>query len=123
MPQPLLFLGERGGYLDIHHFRPFQWWSAQKAAGVNPLRQVYDLRHTFATFAFPCRHLNLRALPLMGASLTMIDRHSGHLAGDGREHAIKLLDALNAPEFDPWTLVDARWSRNSRPASTLKTKA
>jgi hypothetical protein len=33
----------------------------------------------------------------------MIDRHYGHLARDGREHAIKLLDALNAPEFDPWT--------------------
>jgi hypothetical protein len=32
----------------------------------------------------------------MGASLTMIDRHYGHLARDGREHAIKLLDALNA---------------------------
>ena len=46
----------------------------------------------------------------MGASLTMIDRHYGHLARDGREHAIKLLDALNAPEFDPWTLVDARWT-------------
>ena len=29
---------------------------------------------------------------------------------DGREHAIKPLDALNAPEFDPWTLVDARWT-------------
>ena len=42
----------------------------------------------------------------MGASLTMIDRHYGHLARDGREHAIKLLDALNAP----WTLVDARWT-------------
>ena len=27
----------------------------------------------------------------------MIDRHYGHLARDGREHAIKLLDALNAP--------------------------
>jgi hypothetical protein len=40
----------------------------------------------------------------------MIDRHYGHLARDGREHAIKLLDALNAPEFDPWTLVDARWT-------------
>ena len=25
----------------------------------------------------------------MGASLTMIDRHYGHLARDGREHAIK----------------------------------
>jgi hypothetical protein len=24
----------------------------------------------------------------MGASLTMIDRHYGHLARDGREHAI-----------------------------------
>ena len=43
----------------------------------------------------------------MGASLTMIDRHYGHFARDGREHAIKLLDALNAPEFEPWTLVDA----------------
>jgi hypothetical protein len=79
-------------------------------AGVNPLRQVYDLRHTFATFAFPCRHLNLRALPLYGRQpdddrppLRPPRRH-------GREHAIKLLDALNAPEFDPWTLVDARWT-------------
>ncbi len=42
----------------------------------------------------------------MGASLTMIDRHYDHLARDGREHAIKLLDALNAP----WTLVDAAWT-------------
>jgi hypothetical protein len=31
----------------------------------------------------------------MGASLTMIDRHLAHLARDGREHAINLLDALN----------------------------
>jgi hypothetical protein len=40
----------------------------------------------------------------------MIDRHYGHLASDGREHAIKLLDGLNVPEFDPWTLVDAAWT-------------
>jgi hypothetical protein len=33
----------------------------------------------------------------MGASLTMIDRHYGHLARDGREHAIRLLDDRNAP--------------------------
>ena len=31
----------------------------------------------------------------MGASLTMIDRHYGHLARDGREHAIRLLDELS----------------------------
>ena len=46
----------------------------------------------------------------MGASLTMMDRHSGHLARDGREHAIKLLDALNAPELVRWTLVDVAWT-------------
>jgi hypothetical protein len=26
---PLLFPGERGGYLDIHHFRPYQWQPPQ----------------------------------------------------------------------------------------------
>jgi hypothetical protein len=51
----------------------------------------------------------------MGASLTMIDRHYGHLARDGREHAIKLLDALNAPgpsRGHSWTL---RGRQNNRP--------
>src|SRR6266545_3297030 len=111
---PLLFPGERGGYLDVHHFRPFQWRPAQTAAGIDPLRRVYDLRHTFATFALRAGISTFDLSRYMGASLTMIDRHYGHLARDGREHAIKLLDALNAPEqppeFAPWTLVDARWT-------------
>ena len=98
---PLLFPGERGSYLDIHHFRPFQWRPAQKAAGIAPLRRVYDLRHTFATFALRAGLSTFDLSRYMGASLTMIDRHYGHLARDGREHAIKLLDALNAPDFDP----------------------
>ncbi len=46
----------------------------------------------------------------MGASLTMIDRHYGHLARDGREHTIKLLDNLNTR----WTLVDAAWTPNEQ---------
>ena len=40
----------------------------------------------------------------------MIDRHYGHLARDGREHAIKLLDTYRAAEaldvhqvITPWT--------------------
>ena len=41
---------------------------------------------------------------------SMLRLHCGHLARDGREHAIKLLDALNAPGSDRWTLVDARWT-------------
>jgi integrase len=45
----LVFPGERGGYLDMHHFRPYQWRPAQKAADISRLRRVNDLRHTFAT--------------------------------------------------------------------------
>jgi integrase len=107
---PLLFPGERGGYLDIHHFRPYQWRPAQKTVGVKPIRRVYDLRHTFATFALRAGVSTFDLSRFMGASLTMIDRHYGHLARDGREHAIKLLDALNASELEPWTSVDAPWT-------------
>jgi hypothetical protein len=74
------------------------------------LRRVYDLRRTFATFALRAGISTFELSRYMGASLTTIDRHYGHLARDGREHAISLLDALNAPNFDPWTVVDARWT-------------
>jgi integrase len=106
---PLLFPGRARG-LDIHHFRPFQWRPAQKAAGIDPLRRVYDLRHTFATFALLAGISTFDRSRYMGASLTMIDRHYGHLARDGREHAIKLLHALNAPGLNAWTPVDAAWT-------------
>ena len=63
---PLVFPAERGGYLDLHNFRNREWKPAQRAAGIEPLRRVYDLRHTFATLRAPCRHLHLRPLPLHG---------------------------------------------------------
>ena len=46
----------------------------------------------------------------MGASLTMIDRHHGHLARDGREHAIRLLDGyadIKAGDVQP---LDVPWT-------------
>jgi hypothetical protein len=95
---------------------------AQEAVGITPLRQVYDLRHTFATFALRAGISTFDLSRYMGASLTMIDRHYGHLARDGREHAIKLLDALNAPAASggrSWTL---RGRRNIRPASAQTTE-
>ena len=46
----------------------------------------------------------------------MIDRHYGRVARDGREHAIRLLDALSAGQRPRWTLVDAAWT--SKPAAT-----
>ena len=96
----LLFPGERGGYLDLHTFRNRNWKPAQIAVGIEPFRRIYDLRHTFATFALRAGISTFELLRYMGASLTMIDRHYGHLARDGREHAIRLLDELNAPAVD-----------------------
>jgi integrase len=107
---PLLFAGERGGYLDLHNFRDHHWKPAQRAAGIEPLRRIYDLRHTFATFALRAGISTFDLSRYMGASLTMIDRHYGHLARDGREHAIRLLDELSAGQRPRWTLVDAAWT-------------
>ena len=96
----LLFPAPHGGYLDLHNFRSRDWKPAQQAAGIEPLRRIYDLRHTFATFALRAGISTFELSRYMGASLTMIDRHYGHLARDGREHAIRLLDQLNAAAVD-----------------------
>jgi hypothetical protein len=50
---------------------------------------------TFATFALRDGISTFDLSLYMGASLTMIDRHYGHLARDGREHAIRLLDSYS----------------------------
>jgi integrase len=115
---PLLFPGERGGYLDIHHFRPFQWRPAQKAAGIDPLRRVYDLRHTFATLALRAGISTFDLSRYMGASLTMIDRHYGHLARDGRDHAINLLDSYSRPDEADVHQVDVAWTLQQRAVAT-----
>jgi integrase len=113
----LVFPAERGRYLDLHNFRNREWKAAQLAVGIQPLRRVYDLRHTFATFALRAGISTFDLSRYMGASLTMIDRHYGHLARDGREHAIRLLDELSAEQRPPWTLVDAAW--RPKPAAAV----
>jgi len=107
---PLLFPAPRGGYLDLHNFRARVWKPAQLAAGIEPLRRPYDLRHTFATFALRAGISTFDLSRFMGASLTMIDRHYGHLARDGREHAAALLDSLAGSETpaSAWTLGGRR---------------
>ncbi|HWE83098.1 MAG TPA: tyrosine-type recombinase/integrase, partial [Gaiellaceae bacterium] len=97
---PLLFPATRGGYLDLHNFRTREWKPAQVAAGIEPTRRIYDLRHTFATFALRAGISTFDLSRYMGASLTMIDRHYGHLARDSRDHAIGLLDTLKAAAVD-----------------------
>jgi hypothetical protein len=46
----------------------------------------------------------------MGASLTMIDRHYGHLARDGREHAIRLLDGYADVQAADVPAMDVGWT-------------
>jgi integrase len=72
---PLLFPPPRGCYLNLRNFRNRSWKPAQVQAGINPLRRVYDLRHTFATFALRAGISTFDLSRYMGASLTMIDRH------------------------------------------------
>jgi integrase len=107
---PILFPSARGGHIDLHNFRNRNWKPAQKAAGITPLRRVYDLRHTFATFAFRAGISTFDLSRYMGTSLAMIDRHYGHLARDGREHAIRLLDTYRDAEALDVHAVDARWT-------------
>jgi integrase len=107
---PLLFPPARGGHLDLHNFRNRNWKPAQRAAGIEPRRRVYDLRHTFATFALGAGISTFDLSRYMGTSLAMIDRHYGHLARDGREHAIRLLDTHRAAEPVDVHPVDARWT-------------
>jgi hypothetical protein len=58
---------------------PNRWRASTRSGG------VYDLRHTFATFALRAGISTFDLSRYMGASLTMIDRDYGHLARDGRE--------------------------------------
>jgi len=47
---PNLFAAPRGGYIDIEKFRYRHWTPALRAAGLQHHR-IYDMRHTFATWA------------------------------------------------------------------------
>src|SRR5215204_3663694 len=119
---PLLFPSAGGGYVDLHNFRNRNWKPAQKAAGIEPRRRVYDLRHTFATFALRAGISTFDLSRYMGTSLAMIDRHYGHLARDGREHAIRLLDTYRAVEPLDVHAVDARWMLNDVSDATAENR-
>src|SRR5205085_4681389 len=106
----LLFPSLRGAYFDLHNFRTREWKPAQLAVGIAPLRRVYDLRHTFATFALCAGISTFDLSRYMGASLTMIDRHYGLLARDGREHAIRLLDNYGEIKAADVQAMDVRWT-------------
>jgi integrase len=91
---PLLFPNARGGHLDFRNFNRRHWKPVQKTVGIEPLRDLYDLRHTYATFALRAGVPVFALSRFMGTSIAMIDLHYGHLAVDSYQHAVSLLDAL-----------------------------
>jgi integrase len=109
----LLFPNTRGGHLDFRNFNRRHWKPVQKAAGIEPLRDLYDLRHTYATFALRAGVPVLALSRFMGTSIAMIDLHYGHLAVDSYQHAVSLLDALALERA-----VDAGWTPARMPAKS-----
>ena len=107
---PILFPNMRGGRIDFRIFGRKHWRPAQTKAGIDPVRGLYDLRHTYATFALRAGVPVFAVSRFMGTSIAMIDRHYGHLANDSREHAVALLDAL---AFE--RAVDAAWTSTRTP--------
>ena len=103
----ILFPNARGGRIDFRSFGRRHWKPAQKAAAIEPSRDLYDLRHTYATFALRAGVPVFAVSRFMGASIAMIDHH-GHHARDSREHAVSLLDALALERA-----VDAGWTSPS----------
>jgi integrase len=111
---PILFPNSRGGRIDFRSFGRRHWKPAQQRAGLEPLRGLYDLRHTYATFALRAGVPVFAVSRFMGSSIAMIDYHYGHLAHDSREHAVSLLDAL---AFE--RAVDAGWTRPLKRATPV----
>jgi integrase len=101
----ILFPNARGGRIDFRSFGRRHWKPAQKAAAIEPSRDLYDLRHTYATFALRAGVPVFAVSRFMGSSIAMIDHHYGHLARDSREQSVSLLDALALERA-----VDAGWT-------------
>jgi integrase len=115
---PILFPNARGGRIDFRVFGRRHWRSAQQAAGIEPHRDLYDMRHTYATFALRAGVPVFAVSRFIGSSIAMIDRHYGHLANDSRQHAVALLDALALERT-----VDAAWTSHPEAATPLTISA
>jgi integrase len=90
-----VFPGQRGGVLDLKNFRRSQWKPAIDTAGI-PHRRIYDLRHSFATWALDAGLSIFELARYMGTSVEMTDRVYGHLAHGAEDTARERLDAAYA---------------------------
>ena len=86
-----------GAHIDLHNWRAREWHPALEAAGLPP-RRIYDMRHSFATWALAAGLSIFELARYMGTSVEMIDRTYGHLAKGSEDAARAKLDAHSAAE-------------------------
>jgi integrase len=96
---PLVFPAHSGGYLEINNFRRREWAPAFEAAGL-PRRRIYDLRHTYASFALDAGISVFALSRFMGCGVRLLDRVYGHLIAGSEARAREKLEARAAREVD-----------------------
>jgi integrase len=96
---PLIYPGERGGYLSLHDWRRDEWSPAVESAGL-PKLVPYAMRHTFASFSIAAGVSLFYLARLMGTSVEQIDKTYGHLLPDSEEYLRGLLDTFDAASVD-----------------------
>ena len=82
-------------------FRPSALRASTDAEG-KATKRIYDLRHTFATFAIHALVPSFIIARVMGTSEAMLRRHYGHLLPDTDELVIERLNAYAASEKEPF---------------------
>jgi integrase len=94
LDSPLLFPAARGGYIEGEKWRRDHWAPAIRAACIAH-RRVYDLRHSFASFAIAAGVSLFYLARIMRTSVAQIDATYGHLLPDSEDYLRGLLDAYD----------------------------
>ena len=98
LDSPLLFPAPRGGHIELGKFRARHWTPALRAAGIDH-RRVYDMRHTFASWAIRDGVSLFYLSRIMGTSIAQLDQTYGHLVPDSDDYVRSLMDAGDVRRF------------------------
>lgn len=88
-----VFIGERGGMLDLRAWRRRVWNPARDAAGLAEDLTPYAMRHTYASMSLAAGISTFQLARRMGTSVAMIDQTYGHLVAEQDDVERGLLDA------------------------------
>jgi integrase len=108
----ILFPAPEGGRIDINNWRNRFWTPSLAAAGVKH-RRIYDLRHTYATWALAAGIDIFTLARRMGTSVKMIDRTYGHLVAGADTYERQLLDAFDEAPDRLGRYLDAEGERDA----------